>query len=89
MIVGEVPEKNLGALERSCVVERLEGLGGVVHQVGEAMQHRSVQGLGNGNIARISEAQSELRRVENLDRQPAPDLHLSFVEGGVGARAPR
>ena len=45
-------------------------------------------GCGHG-ADRLGPRQHELRRVQQLDRQPPADLHLPGVERGVGARAGR
>ena len=88
VVVGEGPAERLGALQSSGVVEGLQGPGGVGDEVGEAVQHRAVQRLGDLATAGIVEAQHELRDVEQLDGEAPADAELLLVEGGVGAGAP-
>ena len=88
VVVGEAPEKLLGALERTGVVEVLECVGGHPHELGKLGQQRSVEGVADsalGRVTPVGQGEGELGGVEQLDRQAAPDLHLAFVERGVGA----
>src|SRR6478609_7289125 len=90
VVVAERPEEGLRGLERAGVVPALEPLGRLVDDVGEGREHRQVEGVGHGGTkvaVDVTEAEGELARVEHLDGEPAPDLHLAGVVGGVGAEA--
>ena len=94
VVVAEAPEEPLGALERAGVVVRRRTTS-VASSTSSASvaEHRPVERLGDRvdrrRRRRPIDAERELRRVEDLDREPAPDLHLAFVERGVDARAAR
>ena len=87
VVVAERPEVRLGALEGPGVVVALERGGGFVDQVGQPHEHRAVERLAHraGIGGRRAEAEGELRRVEQLDGEPAADLHLALVELHVHA----
>ncbi len=74
------------------MVVALERLRRLLDDVGQRRQHRPVERLGDlagaGAIRVLGgQPEHELRRVEDLDGQPPPDLELPGVEGGVDAVA--
>ena len=94
VVVAEPPEERLGALERARVVEAVERGGRLVDEGaerGEQVDGRSARWPRSGPRRRPSPSRpsDELGRVQHLDREPAPDLHLAEVLGGVGARTTR
>ena len=94
VVVAEPPEEPLGALERPGVVVRVERGGRVVDERRRARRAspgraRSVTASTSSAAASPDDAEHELRRVEDLDRELAADLHLPRVERGVDARAGR
>jgi hypothetical protein len=93
VVVAEAPEESLGAFERAGVVVRIERGGAFGDDASELGEHGLDRGdavtNGGSAAARAGGAEHELRRVEHLDRETAPDLHLPFVECSVGAGATR
>ena len=91
VVVAETPEEPFGVLERAGVVVGVERVRRFVDQLAQEVEQRLVDRhgdrAGRGDAVVAHDTEHELRRVEDLDRQPAPDLHLAFVERGVGARA--
>ena len=87
VVVGEAPEEAFGHLERAGVLVALERAGGLVDRLGEPFQHRSVERIADLALAPLERGEGEPRGVQDLDREPAPDLDLLFVEGGVDAEA--
>ena len=91
VVVAEAPEEVLGALQRpGVVVAARRRRWRPSTSSASAGQHRPVERLGDrARRARSASAppkrQRELGRVEQLDRQAAPDLHLLLVERGVRA----
>src|SRR5690606_31363285 len=77
VVVAEAPEEVLGALEGAGPVEVLERRGGLVDELCQRGEHRTVERLGDvlrgRGRAALAERQRELRRVEQLDREAAPD----------------
>ena len=93
VVVAEAPEEPLGALERPRVVVRRRTTR-VASSTSCGERARASNGRAASVIARrrrarlvAHHAERELRRVEDLDREPATDLHLALVERGVDARA--
>ncbi|MCB5293707.1 hypothetical protein BJQ90_03165 [Arthrobacter sp. SO3] len=96
VVIGEMPEEALGDLQRPGVVVVLERLRGLLDHVGELGQHGPVQGVaehgeipGNHGVLGGAQVQYELRGIEQLDREPAADLHLRDLVGGVRAQLGR
>ena len=87
IVVAEPPEEGLGLVEHARVVVVLELLGRLANERGEVRQHAAVERLGD-RPARLGLHQREPRRIQQLDRQPAADLHLLRVERRVGAGRP-
>src|SRR5699024_7001137 len=84
VVIAEVPEKGLGALQSTGVVESLEGGGGLLHEFGQGVKHRAVEGVGDLGVGRgVTYPEREFGGVEDLYGEPTPDFHLTLVEGGV------
>ncbi len=72
------------------MVVGVEALGGLDDHVGQAGQHRLVEGLGDRGVqiaVDLTEGEGELGGIEHLDGQPAADLHLTGVVCRIGAQA--
>jgi hypothetical protein len=87
VVVAEPPEERLGALQRARVVVLLERLRRFVDERRERAQHRAIDFRRNRAL-RLGIRQRELRRVQDLDREPASDAHLIRIEGRVGTGRP-
>ena len=90
VVVAEVPEERLGALERAGVVVASNARCRFVDEIGRARRASPVERRGDlrgvdVDLGAAADAEHELRRVEHLDRETTADLHLAFVERGVGA----
>ena len=78
VVVAEVPEERLGALQRLGVLVALERRGRVGDERGQVREHAAIERACGDRRRRAGCAgQDELRGVEQLDRQPAADLHLA------------
>ena len=62
---------------------------GFADDLGQARQHGGIDRLGDGRFPGFGAetAEHELREIQHLDRQTAPDGHLVLVVGGVDAEA--
>ena len=81
VVVAEGPEEGLGALQGAGVVVVLEAGGRLLDHVGQPPEHGPVEGGRHVLVAcRPDVRQHELRRVENLDGEPAAHLELVAVE---------
>ena len=89
IIVGERPERSLGALQGSGVVALVEGGGGVVDQVSQTGEQCPIEGLSGLGVGGRFLAKHEAAGVEDLHRQATAHPHLALLEGGVGAGPPR
>src|SRR5947207_9176935 len=81
VIVAEAPEELLGPLQSARVVVSLERAARVLDQVYKRSEHRPVE-FGRGRSARdrgvTADAERELRRVQDLDRESPADLDLAL-----------
>ena len=93
VVVAERPEEGFGALEGPGVVVGLECGGGLGDDDGQPAEHGLVDGEGDGLDRRDHEssvftgqpAEGESRGVQHLHGETPTDLHLPFVDSGVGA----
>ena len=87
VVVAERPEEPLGDLERRRVVVPVERRRGRRDHSGQFGQHRPGRAASvTASDAGVPRPEHELRRVEQLRRQPPPDAHLRLVVGQVGTR---
>ena len=93
VVVAEGPEERLGALEGARVVVVLEGRRRTRRSDWPSSATRS---RSSGSVTsatpgarRPRATEDELRGVEDLDREASTDLHLRFVDRGVGAGSAR
>ena len=87
IVVAEAPEERLGPIEDARVFVVVERLGGVVDQRRPSSVSMPRSSGWVTSPVRGSAAERELRRVQQLDREPPADLHLADVEGRVDAGA--
>jgi hypothetical protein len=82
VVVREPPEEALDELERPGVLVAFECDRRLLDDAGELVEHRAVERVCDLGLGAL-ERQGEARGVQDLDREPSPDLDLLLVEGRI------